>query len=412
MEHVDVLVVGGGSAGLSVSHELAERGIDHLVLERSRIGQTWRTRWESFCLVTPNWSIRLPGGEYDGSDPDAYLPRDEIVAHLERYAATSGAPLREGVEVRRIDRTAASRATERFIARTSAGDVRADRLVVATGTYARSYRPPGADTLPAGLLAIDVEGYRKPSDLPPGRILVIGSGQSGCQIAEELKEAGRDVILSCGRAPWAPRRLDGRDIVWWALASGFLDQAVTSLPSPRARLAANILATGHHGGRDLHLRTLRTLGVTLVGHFLGSDGREVRFAPDLGATVAWGDERYRELMALLPAVAVARGIAMPEILEPPPFDARAPERVAIAGLGAVVFSGGFRPDLSSLLPWPDAVDELGFPVQVDGASTVVDGLYFVGIHFQRVRKSSILLGVGEDAAIVARLIAESRSESS
>ncbi len=401
MERVDVLVVGGGSAGLAVSHELARLGIDHVVLERGRIGQTWRDRWDSFCLVTPNWSVRLPGGIYAGDDPDGFMPRDEIVAHLERYAAASGAPVREGVAVRTIDRAAGG-----FVARTSAGDVLAARVVLCTGAFQRAHRPAGADSLPTGLLQIDMEGYRNAASLPPGPILVVGSGQSGSQLAEELREAGRDVVLSCGKAPWGPRRLGGRDLVWWLEESGFLGQSVASLPSPAARLGANPIATGHGGGHDLDLRTLRAMGVTLVGHFLGAAGHQARFAADLADTVAWGDARYREIMAQVLRVADERGLLRPEIPEPPPFDGAAPERVSLDGFGAVVFAGGFRPDFRSWLPWPDAFDELGFPIQVDGASTVVDGLFFVGTHFLRTRKSSTLFGVGEDAAIVARTIAE------
>jgi putative flavoprotein involved in K+ transport len=404
METVDVLVVGGGSAGLSVGHELAGLGIDHVVVERSRIGQTWRDRWDSFCLVTPNWTVRLPGGAYAGDDPDGFMPRDEIVAHLERYATTLGAPVREGVAVRTIDRV-----PDGFKARTSAGDILARRVVLATGAFQRAHRPAGSDTLPTGLLQIDMEEYRNETGLPPGAVLIVGSGQSGCQLAEELREAGRDVVLACGKAPWGPRRLGGRDLVWWLEESGFLGQPVTSLPSPAARLGANPIATGHGGGHDLDLRVLRAMGVTLVGHFLGGSGREALFAPDLAATAAWGDARYREIMQQVLRVADERGLSRPGIAEPAPFDGSAPERVSLDGFGAVVFAGGFRPDFRSWLPWDDAFDDLGFPIQVDGASTVVDGLYFVGTHFLRTRKSSTLFGVGEDASIVARKIAERMS---
>jgi putative flavoprotein involved in K+ transport len=400
MERVDVLVVGGGSAGLAVSHELARLGIGLVVLERGRIGQTWRDRWDSFCLVTPNWSVRLPGGIYAGDDPDGFMPRDEIVAHLEGYAAASAVPVREGVAVRTIERAPGG-----FVARTSAGDVFAARVVLCTGAFQRAHRPAGVDSLPAGLLQIDMEEYRNEATLPPGPILVVGSGQSGSQLAEELREAGRDVVLSCGKAPWAPRRLGGRDLVWWLEESGFLGQPVAALPSPAARLGANPIATGHGGGHDLDLRTLRAMGVTLVGHFLGASGPEARFAPDLAETVAWGDARYREIMAQVLRVADEHGLPSPKIAEPPPFDGAAPERVSLAGFGAVVFAGGFRPDFRSWLPWPAAFDDVGFPIQVDGASTVVDGLFFVGTHFLRTRKSSTLFGVGDDAAIVARTIA-------
>jgi putative flavoprotein involved in K+ transport len=400
MESIDVLVVGGGSAGLSVSHELAGLGIDHVVLERGRIGQTWRDRWDSFCLVTPNWSVRLPGGAYAGDDPDGFMPRDDVVAHLERYAAASPTPIREGVAVRTIERVSGG-----FVARTSAGDLHATRVVLGTGAFQRAHRPAGSASLPAGLLQIDVEEYRNEAGLPRGPILVVGSGQSGCQLAEELREAGRDVVLSCGKAPWAPRRLGSHDLVWWLEASGFLDQPVAALPSPAARLGANPVATGHGGGHDLTLRTLRAIGVTLVGHFLGAAGGRARFAPDLAETVAWGDARNREIMELVHRAADERGLPRPEIADPAPFDGAAPEGVALHGFGAAVFAGGFRPDFRSWLPWTDAFDELGFPIQVDGTSTVVEGLHFVGTHFLRTRKSSTLLGVGEDAAIVARTIA-------
>jgi putative flavoprotein involved in K+ transport len=405
MEHFEVLVVGGGPAGLAVSHELTSAGIEHVVLERGRIGQTWRDRWDSFCLVTPNWAVQLPGGSYDGIDPDGYMPKDEIVAYLETYAARSGAPVREGIAVRSLG----SAPGGGFVAQTSTGALRADRAVLCTGAYQRPYRPSGAGSLPADLLQIDVEGYQNPAGLPPGRVLVVGSGQSGCQIAEELHKAGREVVLSCGKAPWAPRRLGDRDIVWWAFETGFLDAPVGSLPTPRARLGANILATGHGGGHDLHLRTLQAMGVTLVGHFLGAADQRARFAPDLAETVAWGDDRHRELMALVRATVAQRGLPLPEIRAPEAFIGRAPETVSLTGFGAVVFAGGFRPDYRSWLPWPDAFDDLGFPIQQDGVSTIVDGLCFVGVHFLRKRKSSILLGVGEDAAIVARAIAEHRA---
>ncbi|NUT55921.1 MAG: hypothetical protein HOQ03_08060, partial [Thermoleophilia bacterium] len=171
-----------------------------------------------------------------------------------------------------------------------------------------------------------------------------------------------------------------------------------------ARLSANVLATGKDGGHDLHLRTLRELGVTLAGRFLGAEDGSARFAPDLAESVAWGDERYRELAGLFEGLARERGLRL-ALDEPPPFDGAAPESFPLERLGAVVFTSGFRPDYASWLPWPDAFDAAGFPVQRDGASTVVPGLFFVGVHFQRKRKSSLLLGVGEDATIVARRIA-------
>ena len=400
-ERIDVVIVGAGQAGLAVSRELTEAGIAHVVLERGRVGQTWRGRWDSFCLVTPNWFLQLPGYPYEGDDPDAFMLRDEVVAYLERYAAGFEAPVREGIEV-----TALSSGPDGgFLLETSAGEIMAGTVVLGTGAYQRPHRPAGAATLPEDLHQIDVEDYRNPAELPSGPVLVVGSGQSGCQIAEELHLAGREVFLACGRASWFPRRLGDRDLAWWALETGFLDAPLSSLPSPAARLAANVQASGVGGGHDLHYRTLQKMGVTLLGHFLGAEGRHAHFAPDLGESVAWGDERHAQLMDLVRKLVAERGLPPPEIPEPEPLKTDAPEELNLTGFAAVVFAGGFRPDYESWVRIPGAFDELGFPVHEEGASTVAAGLYFVGVHFLRKRKSSLLGGVGEDATIVARQIA-------
>jgi putative flavoprotein involved in K+ transport len=231
-ERHDVVVIGAGQAGLAASYELTSRGVDHVVLERSEIGHAWSTRWDSFCLVTPNWSIRLPGGPYDGPDPDGYLARDEIVAHLERYAASFDAPVRTGVDVRRVQPS-----DDGFSVATGDGVLPARSVIVATGTYARPHLPPGADSLPASIARLAIVDYGNPGSVPDGSILVIGSGQSGCQIAEELLEAGRDVVLACGRAPWVHRRFSGHDMAWWSDRDGFLDMPVDALPSAGRRAA-------------------------------------------------------------------------------------------------------------------------------------------------------------------------------
>lgn len=402
MDAIDTIVIGGGQAGLAVSHELREAGVEHIVLERDRIGEAWRQRWNTFCLVTPNWSVQLPGHHYDGDDPDGFMPRNEIVAYLERYAARFELPVREGVQVASVQ----SLNGGGFLIDSSAGQYRADSLVLGTGAFQRPHRPAGAETLPDHLHQIDIDGYRSAEDLPQGGVLIVGSGQTGCQIAEELHHAGRRVVLACGRAPWAARYIGDRDLVWWLLESGFLDATVDTLPSPSARLAANVLATGHDGGHDLHLRTLRALGVTLTGHFLGSDGNKAVFAPDLPDSVAWGDERHDQLMSLFRSFAEREGYPVPEEPAPAPFEAAMPEAVDLSEFSTVLFTGGFRPQFTSWLPWPDAFDNHGFPIQKDGTSTVVDGLHFVGVHFLRKRKSSLLVGVGEDATIVAHAVAK------
>jgi putative flavoprotein involved in K+ transport len=404
-EAIDVVVIGGGQAGLATSYELTQAGVEHAVLERGRIGQTWRGLWDSFCLVTPNWTVQLPGHPYDGGDPDGFMPRDEIAAYLERYATGFGAPVREGVEVTSLEPAGDGG----FVLATSAGEIRARSVVVATGAYQRPHRPTITGTLPSDLLVLDVFDYRNESSLPEGRVLIVGSGQSGCQIAEELVDERRDVLLSCGRAPWAPRRIGDHDVLWWLIETGFLDHAVEKLPAPMARLFANFAASGHDGGHDLDPRTLRRQGVTLLGRFKGVVAGEAQFAPDLYDNIAWGDQRYREFRDLVWDLADARGEERPELPEPDLFPNETPEPVEVAELGAVIFAAGFRPDYGSWINVPGAVDMLGFPVHEEGASKAAPGLYFVGVHFLRKRKSSLLWGVGEDAAIVAGQIAAARA---
>jgi putative flavoprotein involved in K+ transport len=388
---------------LSASYELTQRGIDHVVLERDRIGQSWRTRWDSFCLVTPNWFIRLPGGGYDGPEPDGFMARDDVVAYIERYATSFCAPVHRGVEVTAIE----PGRTGGLLLRTSAGELLADKVVVATGTYRTAHRPAAAASLPASLFTVDAEAYCNPESLPEGAVLVVGSGQTGCQLAEELQNAGRDVVLACGRAPWAPRRIDGRDLVAWLVETPFFEQKVDDLPSPRARLIANVQTTGRAGGHDLHYRVLQAQGVTLAGHFRGVEHGRVQFAPDLAQSVAFGDDRYRDVRRLLRTSCEARGLPGPELGDLEPFNAEPPDQMELDRFGAVIFTAGFRPDYASWIKVLGCFDELGFPIQVNGASSAVPGLYFLGTHFLRTRKSSLLGGVGEDAAIVADAIANS-----
>jgi putative flavoprotein involved in K+ transport len=404
-EDADVVVIGAGQAGLALSHELSHAGVEHLVLERGSVAETWRGRWDSFCLVTPNWTVQLPGGRYQGDDPDGFMTREEIVGHLVGYANGFQAPVREGVNVFALG----AGDDGGFLLRTSSGDIRARHVVLASGGYQKPHRPPGAAQLPASLHVIDAEDYANPEALPPGKVLVIGSGQTGCQLAEELFEGGRDVYLACGRAPWSPRRLEGRDAVAWITETPFLEATLADLPSPLARLVANVQVSGRQGGHDLHYRTLQALGVNLLGHFMGVEDGMARFAPDLAESVAFGDARYADLCALIRKGCAERGVEAPEMPPPPPFTASPLERLELSPFGAVIFTSGFRPDYVSWVSFPAAFDELGFPIQQDGSSTVVPGLHFMGVHFQRKRKSATFLGVAEDAAVLAeRVVAQSR----
>jgi putative flavoprotein involved in K+ transport len=398
-----VIVVGAGPAGLAVSHELQQEGVDHVVLERGRVGQSWRDRWDSFCLVTPNWYVQLPGGAYTGDDPDGFMARDEVVGHLERWAHGFGAPVLDQVDVTAVRPGPHGG----FVLDTSEGQMRTGTVVLATGAFQRPHRPPRVD-LPAGLLVIDAADYANPGVLPAGGMLVVGSGQTGCQIADELHRSGREVTLACGKAAWAPRRIDDRDVVSWLLETPFLEQSVDDLPSPVARLAANFQTSGRDRGTDLNFRTLLADGVRLVGRLLGADERSIRFAPDLEESVAWGDARYADLCRLFEQAAMDRGQRPPPLPRPDPLQTDAADQITTRGLGAVVFTSGYRPMYRDWVQPAGAFDELGFPIQRDGASTVVPGLFFMGTHFLRKRKSSTLFGMAEDAAIVARQIADRR----
>jgi putative flavoprotein involved in K+ transport len=395
---VTTLVIGAGQAGLAVSHELGEAGVEHVVLDRGRVAETWRGRWDSFSLVTPNWTLDLPGAAYTGDDPEGHVLRDEIVAYLEGYADTHAAgEIRTGVDVHRLS---AGREL-RLRLETSEGSFEADAVVVCTGAYQQPHHPLMAGAFPAGVEVIDATQYRSPAGLPDGGVLVVGSGQTGIQLAEELHLAGRDVVLSCGRAPWGPRRLDGVDIVTWLTRVGFYDQPAASLPSPQARLIANLQATGARGGHDLHYRVLADLGVRLVGHLRGIEGSRALFADDLADSVAFGDARYTDVRNLLMA---ELGEDAPSMPEPEPFRYDAETEVDLRGVGAVVLTAGFRPDYTSWVDF-EVFDELGFPVVSEDLATVVPGLYFCGVHFLRTRRSSLLFGVGDDARIVAQSVA-------
>jgi putative flavoprotein involved in K+ transport len=276
-------------------------------------------------------------------------------------------------------------------------------LVLATGGYQRSHLP-GVRGFPESVRVIDAYGYRNPRSLPEGAVLVIGSGQTGCQLAEECFEAGREVYLACGRAPWLPRRFGGRDFVAWLDETPFLRQTLADLPTPGARLGANPQCSGHDGGHDLNYRTLQAMGVNLTGRLMEISGGKVHFADDLKESVAFGDARYADLCNLIRRTMEANNRPVPDMPEPAPFVAKPPDSVPLDRLGAVIYTAGFRPAYG-WVGMPEAFDQMGYPLQVDGSSTAVPGLHFMGLHFQRVRASATLLGVAEDAEVLAKRLA-------
>lgn len=398
-EEIDVVVIGAGQAGLATSHELDERGVDHVVLEASVPGSAWLGRWDSFTLVGPNHTVRLPGAAYDGDDPGGFMTGTEVAAHLQAYAGRLGR-VRQGVPVHRLGTRSGG-----FELSTDDGTIRSRVVVVATGAYQRPLRPAAVAGLSPDVPCVDVLGYRNPDGLPDGAVLVVGSGQSACQIAEELVLSGRDVVMACGRAPWFLRRVGGRDLFEWLMDSDFYEQTPDRLPSPAARHGANVQASGAGGGHDLHYRTLSALGVRLVGHLVDVDGLTARFAPDLPEVIAAGDAGFGFVRDTVLAVCRDRGLPAVEIPEPAPLDTSAPTALDLRGFGAVVVATGFRSRYDEWVDVPGLVDAQGFPVHVDGESVAAPDLHFVGVHFLRRRRSSLLFGVGDDATATATRVA-------
>ena len=400
-EEIDVVVIGAGQAGLATSYELQARGVDHVVLEAETPGSSWRHRWDSFTLVGPNHLVRLPGAVYDGDEPDGFMSREEITGHLEAYAAHLSATVRHGRPVHRL----APRDGGGYLLDTDDGPVRSRVVIVATGAYQQPHVPPAARSIPPGITCVDVTQYRNPDSLPDGGVLVVGSGQSACQIAEELVLSGREVVMACGRAPWFPRRPAGRDLFDWFLETPFFEQRPDQLSSPSARLGANPQVSGASGGHDLNYRTLHALGVRLGGHLAGVDDGAVRLVPDVAESIAAGDAAYVMLRGLVLDLCETTGAEAPDLADPTPLEPARLEAVPLRELGAVVVAAGFRTRYTQWIEIPDVVDELGFPVHHDGESLVAPDLHFVGVHFLRRRRSSLLFGVGDDAAATAARVA-------
>jgi putative flavoprotein involved in K+ transport len=404
-ESIDTLIIGAGQAGLSLSYYLTQQQRSHLLLEKAeRLAEAWRNhRWDSFTLVTPNWHIRLPGGEYQGQDPDGYMPRDEVVSYFERYAASFQAPVRLGVTATAVDPAGAG-----FRIQTDRGEYQATNVVIAAGLFQRPKFPASSANLPPDILQLHSGEYRNPQGLPPGAVLVVGSGQSGCQIAEELYQSGRKVYLCVGgSAGRAPRRYRGKDITWWLAQTGFFSRTADQLPSPKAKFGANPQVTGKAGGHTLNLHKFAREGVTLLGRYNGAGDGKVTLAPDLYEKLEKIDKFEVDLLKGIDEFILKNGYNAPE--ETLPHDRAGYETPIIteldvreAGVTSVIWAGGYRFDFS----WVHLTvfDDDGFPVQQRGV-TAFPGLYFLGLPWLHTLKSGLLLGVGEDAAYIASQIA-------
>jgi putative flavoprotein involved in K+ transport len=401
--HWPVVVVGGGQAGLSLSWHLARRGIAHVVLERYRAGHAWREqRWDSFCLVTPNWQCRLPGHPYRGDDPDGFMVKEEIVRYLDDYIAEVAPPLVEGVEV-----TALRRARSGFALETTLGPVTADQVVLAVGGYHRPRLPRLAERLPTGLEQVHSIDYRSPERLPEGAVLVVGTAQSGAQIAEDLHLAGRRVHLATGSAPRVARRYRGRDVVAWLHDLGYYDIPVSEHPQgDGVRRNANHYVTGRDGGRDIDLRRFAVDGMRLYGRLTGIEGTRVEFGDDLAANLDHADEVCEGIKDTIDKYIATQGLNVPTEPRPVPVwrpAADHPRSVDLddAGIGAVVWATGFEADWSWVhLP---IFDGRGYPAH-DRGVTSERGLYVLGLPWLHTWGSGRLSGVGRDADHLAGVV--------
>src|SRR5215472_14035925 len=403
----NTVVVGGGQAGLSVSHYLVQHAVDHVVLEQADgPGDAWRNnRWDSFTLNTPRWQSRVPGVRYGEDDPDGFMPKQEVVAHLDSLA--SRLPLRTRARVASIERN--NRGD--YVVTVDGGEtIKARNVVVATGLYQTPKVPQIAHNLPTDIKQLHSDTYRNPQQLLPGAVLVIGSAQSGAQIAEELYESGRKVFLATGRAGRTPRRYRGKDANWWFTRMGQYNRKVSELSSPRAKFAGKPHISGTKGGHTINLHQFARDGVILLGRLAGVEDGIVELAGDLHDNLAAADRTEAEFINSVDAYVARAGMTVPEETLPAFCDGYAQPILTELDLKAaditnVIWATGYSFDFSTIkLP---VVDGDGFPIQTRGVSAY-PGLFFVGLPWLHTAKSGLIYGVGEDASFIADRIAEHR----
>lgn len=400
---IESLIIGGGQGGLAVSYFLKQDGREHIVLEAAtQAGNAWRNdRWDSFTLVTPNWSFRLPGAEYNGDEPDGYMPRHEIVATFESYVEQYRLPVQYGVRAKSVELHNSSYRVE-----TDKGTYLARHVVIATGLFQTPKIPTFSEELNPDILQLPSGKYRHPGALPPGAVLVVGSAQSGCQIAEELDQSGRKVYLCVGSAGRAPRCYRGRDLYEWVHLNGFLARTTAQLPSPRARFAGNPQLSGKNGGHSLNLHQFYRDGVVLLGRLQDIQGDNLILAPDLQENLHKVDKFELNLLSMIDNYILQSGIDAPSEHIPVLEDAyQSPEITRLdleaAGISTVIWALGYNFDFS-LVKLP-ILDSYGFPQSTHGETTY-PGLYFAGLPWLPGQKTGLLLGVAENAAYIANKI--------
>jgi putative flavoprotein involved in K+ transport len=409
--HIPVVIVGGGQAGLSTAFCLERKGIRSIIFERHEKFHSWRVnRWDSFCLVTPNWQCRLPGFHYDkeysGTDPDGFMLRDEIVDYLDAFAARFAPDLHEHVEVTQV----APRPAGGFTVKTSIGTWTCDQVVIATGGYDTPIQPGYAAQLAPEIFQMHSVDYRNVGQFPDGGVLIVGTGQSGVQLMEDFVRAGRPVRLAVGPAPRSPRKYRGRDATDWLYDAGHYAITIANHPDPlKALTQTNHYMSGRDGGKEIDLRRFHLEhGVSLYGSLAGMDGTRVDFLPDLARNLDDADRSYTGIRNQIDAYIDRAGIDAP--VEPPFTSVWEPEtevtRIDLAekGISSILWAIGFRPDYSWIEA--DIFDARGKP-QFDRGVTAQQGLYFIGLGWLNTWGSGRFLGIEEDATYLADRIEES-----
>jgi len=403
--HYSVVIVGGGQAGLAVSYCLKQKGIDHIIFEKNKIASAWQSkRWDSFCLVTPNWQCTLPGFPYAGSDPQGFMKRDEIVQYVQDYAKFFEPNIKEGIGV---DNISFNDSTRQYTIDTALGRCSASQIVIATGGYHRPKRPRMAERLPSNLTQIHSSEYKTPASLPEGAVLVVGTGQSGCQIAEDLHLAGRQVHLCVGGAPRSPREYRGKDVVDWLDQLGYYDIPIEEHPQKETvRTKTNHYVTGRGGGREIDLRSFATEGMELYGRLETIKGAQITLKGDLKHNLDQADDVAESIKRTIDTYIEKNDIAAP--LEAPykpvwePKDRPLSVDLQAANVTTVIWSTGYHMDFS----WIDvpAFDGKGYPTHERGVTTC-EGLYFIGLPWLHTWGSGRFSGVARDATYLADCIA-------
>ncbi|WP_396642372.1 MSMEG_0569 family flavin-dependent oxidoreductase [Microbacterium sp.] len=401
-DHFDAVIVGGGQAGLALSWHLVRKGVRHVVIERDTVVHEWRDgRWDKFTLVTPNWHCALPGYPYDGAEPDGFMTRDEVYAWARGYADTFDAPVAEHTSVLLVEQ----RPGGGFLVHTSAGTISAETVTSATGGYHLPVTPVWAADIPDHVVQLHSHEYRNASQLPDGPVLVVGSGQSGTQIAEDLLLEGRDVHLALGRAPRVARFYRGRDCMTWLADMGVYDVAVEARGLAK-RESTNHYVTGRDGGRDIDLREFALRGMTLYGRAVGMSGGAFLFDGTLADNLDYADSVAESIKNDIDRYIEREGIDAPheDRYQPVWRPEDVPTTLDAAGIASVVWSIGFRADWSWLGDL-DVLDHEGHPAHVRGA-TNVSGFQFIGLPWMHTWGSGRFHAIARDAEHVAGLVAE------